>query len=399
MPDSADTHANLGWAYERNNRIDEAFASLKRALDIDPDKALANISLARLELRDMKLDEAQNRLSKVLKSTNQDGIIKAASNTLGLVLDKQGQYQQAFEAFSQCNAHCAASTRAKFVSKNTYPDQIRAYRQEVTAKMVKEWPRRIVGDDNMSPVFFVGFPRSGTTLVEQMLDSHPNLISGGEHDWLREVGEQIPHKVPQGLQHLSEDDIRELRQSYWQRARNHHGEALNGKSLVDKLPLNIIHLAVVRRLFPEAKVLVALRDPRDVVLSCYTQYFEMNAAMVHFLNLEDAAKFYAITIDLWLHYRETLGLDYFEYRYEDLVEEPDATARQIIEALGESWSDDVLEYHRHVKDRGIMTPSYQNVSTSVYQSSRERWRNYESQLAPVASILEPFIRKFDYPLS
>ena len=399
LPDSAKTHAALGAALEKNNRIDEAFVSLKRALDINPEEPLANISIARLELRDKELDEAESRLVKVLKTTKQDWVIKDASNILGLVLDKRGQYQRAFEAFSQCNEKSAASTNTRFVSKNSYPDQIRAYRQGVTAQMVKEWPRRIDGDDNGAPVFFVGFPRSGTTLVEQMLCSHPSFISGGEHDWLEQVAKQIPNKLPKGLQRLSEADVRELRRFYWQLARDFHGDALDDKSMVDKYPLNIVNLAIVRRLFPEAKVLFALRDPRDVVLSCFMQKFRINRAMVHFLNLEDTANFYAITIDLWLYYRGTLGLDYFEYRYEDLVEDPDATARQIIEALGESWSDNVLEYHRHVRDRSIMTPSYQDVSTSVYKSARKRWHNYKSQLAPVVPILKPFIREFGYPIS
>ncbi len=395
-PDWPDAHATLGWVLEKNQDADEARQVLETALRLDGDHPLANLTLARCDIRDEAFDEARARLERLMEHSAEDGIKKAAANGLGQILDRQGLYEEAFQAFTQCNDKSALSARAGGISRDRYTDLIGAYRNGLTGDQVQSWDLDFPGADEETPVFFVGFPRSGTTLVEQMLMSHPAFFSVGEHNWLLEIGRQISGDPAEGLNQLSAPEASQLGRAYWELADDYRPPESGGLKILDKNPLNIIHLPLVRRIFPKAKILVALRDPRDVVLSCFMQNFKVNLGTIHFLTLEDGARFYSAVMDFWLHCREILGLDYIEYRYEDLQEDPEATLRRILQALGEDWNDEVMEYHRHAQDRDIRTPSYQDVTRPVFGRARERWRNYKEQISPTQPILAPFISEFGY---
>ena len=166
---------------------------------------------------------------------------------------------------------------------------------------------------------------------------------------------------------------------------------------MDKLPLNIVDLGLANALFPQARVLVALRDPRDVCLSCFMQYFLLNDAMVNFLDLGQTARTYRAVMALWLHYRECLTLPYLEYRYEDLIEDFDGVVRQVLDFIGAGWHDDVALYREKALGEAINTPSYRNVTDALYRRSVGRWRAYREQLAPVLDELKPFAARFGYP--
>ena len=175
-----------------------------------------------------------------------------------------------------------------------------------------------------------------------------------------------------------------------------HGETLSGRHLVDKLPLNLVHLGLVRRLFPDAKILLALRDPRDVVLSCFMQTFELNTAMVHFLDLCDAARLYRTVMALGTVYQQRLGLDLLSYRYEDLVAAPESTARQVFAHLGLPWDDCVMRYYERRAGRAVATPSYQDVTRPVYSRAVGRWRSYRGEMAAALDLLLPAVTAFGY---
>lgn len=162
------------------------------------------------------------------------------------------------------------------------------------------------------------------------------------------------------------------------------------------MPLNIVHLGLVRRIFPQAKIIVALRDPRDVVLSCFMQSFAPNDAMVHFNQINRAADLYVAIMENYLVQRDFLGLDMFDYRYEDLVAEPAKAAGSVLDFLGLPWQDSVLDFHSRKRDRLVMTPSYQDVREAVYSRAVARWRNYQDQLSPVLDRLAPFVKAFGY---
>ena len=303
-------------------------------------------------------------------------------------------------AFTKGNKLHARQPQARHYGLDAYPAIIRRNREFFTRERITTWPTTTPRDGLPEPIFFVGFPRSGTTLVEHMLAAHEGLVTSEELPLL-ETAEKAVRKLnpsgtayPEGRDGLPEAAITDLRRTYWSAVTDHVGAISDAQRLVDKLPLNLVHLGLVRRLFPGAKVLVALRDPRDVVLSCFMQAFQPNPAMVHFYALDTAAELYATVMDQWRHDRAHLGLDYLEYRYEELVADTDATARRIVDFLGLAWSDDVLRYHE--RGRGGTTPSYRDVRQPIYDRSVGRWRHYRAALAPVENRPAPFVTDFGY---
>jgi hypothetical protein len=153
---------------------------------------------------------------------------------------------------------------------------------------------------------------------------------------------------------------------------------------------------MVYRLFPDARVIVVLRDPRDCCLSCFMQPFLPNQAMVNFLTLKQTVRFYAAVMDLWRHYRSELDLNYIEVRYEDLVEQFEPTARRLVDFVGEPWNDAVMKFFEHARTRDVRTPSYAAVASPIYSRAVGRWQHYHAQMEPVLEILQPYVAEFGY---
>jgi hypothetical protein len=166
--------------------------------------------------------------------------------------------------------------------------------------------------------------------------------------------------------------------------------------VIDKLPLNLAYLFLVRRLYPNARVLFLLRDPRDVTLSCFCQSFELQGAMPYFLDLDQTAAYYDRLMKLAVLQQSSLGLEMHELRYEDLVTSFESRLRGVLEFLGLPWHEDVLDYRRKAADRAIDTPSYQQVARPLYSSSIGRWKNFRASLQPVLPKLEPWAATFGY---
>jgi hypothetical protein len=165
---------------------------------------------------------------------------------------------------------------------------------------------------------------------------------------------------------------------------------------VDKNPELTMLLPLVARVFPEMKIVFALRDPRDVVVSCFMQQLPLNAVSVHYLTLEGAANKYATTMRAWLKVRDMIKNPWLEVRYEDTVADLEAQARNVLGFLDLPWDDAVLQYHRRAQRKHIHSPTYEAVTKPVYSSSIGRWRNYAKQLDPVLETLQPFVDAFGY---
>ena len=233
-----------------------------------------------------------------------------------------------------------------------------------------------------------------------MLARHPRLAAISEKSALGGLRTALPDivgraiKLPEALDGLTNDELTAIRS--WYRRRSAELAGAEDRRIVDKLPLNIIRLGEINRVFPDAQVIVALRDPRDVALSCFMQSFGANPAMANFQDLADTARFYDAVMGLWRHYREVLSLDWLEYRYEDLAREPEPTLRRVLDFLGEPWHDAVLDHQGDVIGTYIETPSRRDLAQPLTDRAVGRWRAYVHQLAPVLPVLAPHVEAFGY---
>ena len=239
-----------------------------------------------------------------------------------------------------------------------------------------------------APIFLVGFPRSGTTLLDQILSSHSGLCCMEE----KEIFAESVADVLMGGASPDALDVEARRADYWARVLEPLGERL----LVDKLPLNIIFLPLIARVFPDAKIIFALRDPRDVILSCFQQRFGMNAAMAQFLDLGNAAAYYDLVMTLMDTCRARLPLKVHQVRYEDVVANLENEARALAAFLDLPFEPAMLSFRETAIARDINTPSSRQVIEPLYNRSIGRWRRYAAELSPALATLNQWAARYGY---
>jgi hypothetical protein len=253
--------------------------------------------------------------------------------------------------------------------------------------------------DEQAPIFMIGFPRSGTTLLEQILGSHPDLQTLEEKDTVATMLKSflaMAGDSEHALAELDQTQILRLRKEYFDRAA-HHISLRPGALLVDKMPLNTAYVPLLWRVFPHAKFILSIRHPCDVCLSCFMQNFAINEGMVGFFTLEDTSQIYSLVMGAWRKYAQELPLNYWQIRYEDLIEDVEGQAHQLLDFIGVPWNDAVLSHTEYAQQRtNIRTPSYHQVTQPIYQRAKYRWKRYEKEFAPVIEVLQPFIEQFGY---
>lgn len=402
LPDCGQIRARLAFALEQTHQLDAARSAAQEAIAIEPGNVRANLILAKLDKRSGYLNDARARLQRALGAPLPPSQSATLAAELGDVLDRMGDYDAAFRAFENANQTLARTVPPALAAQNSILAHMACNREWFTRIRTAGWKREPSTGSPRSPIFLVGFPRSGTTLTEQVICSLPQIVPTDERPVLsRLVGEFStlfgrPVNYPEGLAKLTGGELGRLRNRYWALLQGMLGGFDTDRRVLDKLPLNIIELGLVYRLFPDARVIVVLRDPRDCCLSCFMQPFLPNQAMVNFLTLRNTVNFYAAVMDLWRHYRTELDLNYIEVRYEDLVEQFEPTARRLVDFVGEPWSDTVLKYFEHAQSRNVSTPSYAAVASPIYSRSVGRWRHYHAQMEPVLEVLQPYVAEFGY---
>jgi hypothetical protein len=265
------------------------------------------------------------------------------------------------------------------------------------------WHELAKGDSPYRFAVLTGHPRSGTTLVEQLLDSHDQLISADEFDvyaqWIQQpivqrfrpdtpfltVLDQVPPRVRQMA-----------RATYWKQTEAIFNEPIGERMLLDKNPGMTIMLPGVYWAFPEMKILIALRDPRDVILSCFMQKVSLTPISSNWLDLSVAAEYYARVMQTWVAIRPLMAESWLEFRYEDVVVDLESHARRILEFLGLPWDDKVLKFYEHAREKLVRSPTYKDVTQPVYHKSVGRWQHYARHFEPVLKTLEPYVKEFGY---
>ena len=390
---------NLATIYEATYRLDEAWSRIEQGLSINPDDPRLHLCAARCELRRGEIGKAMQRLTSLPIENLALSTRAQIEKEIALLLVRDGQHQRAFEYATKANNHTREVASALGVDKQDFLDEIDSVSRWLTPEKTQTWKSVAETPVENTPIFLVGFPRSGTTLLDQILDSHPKIQTLEESlavDAMKTIFKGMPDGYPHSMEHLKPEDFGGLKTAYFD-VVDHRIDRKPGTVLIDKFPLNLCNAALIYRVFPRARFLFSLRHPCDVCLSAYMQNFKLNSAMACFLDLNDAATLYEKSMTFWQQCIDVLSLEYHAVRYEDLVMDIETQIRKVLEFIGLAWDDKVLEHLDHARQRRrIATASLRQVTEPIYTSARYRWHHYEQELSPVLPRLQPFVEKFDY---
>ena len=431
-PQSSEVLANLGSLLEMDERVDEALEFYRRALRARPDalEVLAkqaellekigrlheanellehslasnskhptlNLIAARLERRMGDHTQAVMRLEGVLSQSMTFATSGEIHLLLGALYDRLGQTDKVMFHLSEGKLRTASAADPDGAGRVRFLEKIAQTRSWINDQQLINinTQERMLTD---TPIFLIGFPRSGTTLLEQILDSHPDLQAMEEKPAAAAMEQAflaMTGGVPNAVADLNQQQLDMLRNTYYHEMQRHVERRLD-TLLVDKLPLNIVRVPLLWRVFPEARFILVVRHPCDVVLSCLMQSFGHNDAMASFVSLESAAELYVQVMAAWLDYERCLPLHYHVIHYEDLVTNFKIESKSLLDFLGLGWHEALLDHAQHAQQRTIIqTPSYHQVTQAIYEHAKYRWKRYEKDFAPIIDTLQPYINHFGY---
>jgi tetratricopeptide (TPR) repeat protein len=390
-PRYATAYANRAGVLVQMGRISDAIACCHEALRLDPDCVLACVHLGELAAEGFYqfMDEEVHRMESAAAAHDSGGVIGGGrrisnedASRLHFILagwcDRKGEYDRAFSHYRRGNDLKAEVNRQNNVAFDR--ERHRQYIDEIIATFDRGFFERTrsFGLSTKVQVFIVGMPRTGTTLVEQILASHPRVVAAGER---RDLNEILTGRAPYPAHMWRLDRLAALAmaEEYLDRLSRIGPEAAR---IVDKMPDNYLHLGSICALFPNARIIHCRRDVMDVCLSCYFQDFNwVNYAT----SLEDLGSYYRQYEKLMRHWREVLPLPVHEVQYEELVREPERISRGLVASCGLDWSDRCLAFHEN--RRIVQTASKLQVRRPIYATSIARWKSYENHLLPLQQAL------------
>ncbi len=400
---SPTTIIKLAEIYERLRRSEDAASLVDRALHLDANCATALLLRARLDRQAGRL-EAAEQLLRAFPVKVDPHLRASASYELGGVLDRQGRYDEAMTAFLEAKAFLQPMAARALAELNTLRSRIGHLTENATADMIKQWSNSA---SQLQPArrlaLLGGHPRSGTTLLEQVLDSHPDIVSAEEtevfyNDAYGPLIRANPNEdaMYSALTTATTEALRQSRQNYFRAVDLSLGQPVGGRLLIDKNPSYTFFIQALIRIFPEIKFLIALRDPRDVVLSCFMQNVPLNHASAAWLTLTGATKEYSDLMTVWQTMKARMVNPCLEVRYEDMVEDLESVARKTLDFLEVPWDASVLGFDEHARKKVVRSPTYADVAKPVYKRAVGRWHHYQKYLEPHLETLAPFARAFGY---
>ena len=393
-PDFSTARVNLGSLLIELGQFKEAIHHLEETLRINPRHALALHQLGDLSINgEYEFTDIQLEQIKIILRTNsglqEDRI--AASFTYAGILEKQGQYSATFEAYTLANKLNREAAQAKgiFFHSKRHADKIQQAINFFDDEFLSENNRPNLANKTGLPIFVVGMPRSGTTLIEQIISSHPQSAGAGELAAIEELSLQIApttkstHSYPECLRDLSPHTSQLLSQQYLDKlSKNLRGS----QRIVDKTWYNFYFLGLISVLFPKARVVHCLRDPRDVAVSCFFSNFNS----IHWSwRIEDIIVYYTSYLKLMKHWKSVLPIKIFDVSYEHLVRNQEENSRQLIKFCGLDWSDDCLTFYNN--QRAVQTASRVQVRKPIYDNSIARWKHFENELSMLEEWKDAFV--------
>jgi tetratricopeptide (TPR) repeat protein len=407
----AATLAKLAEMSERLRRTDAASAAVDRALWIDPRSELALLVRGRLHRSAGRLVDGERDVRDVLARTDPDGWSTRirAGYELAANLDRQGRYDEAIAALAAAKAEIIPNATGAFAEQQLVQRRLREIAAGLTSARMKKWATAAAADGQRRPVaVLAGHPRSGTTLLEQLLDAHPSAVSAEETPIFFETYLHLRRTFPPAvgmvgvLDGSSPAAVRQARGGYF-RMIDAFLEATGtpagpGKTLIDKNPSLTSMVPALVRVLPDVRLIVALRDPRDVCLSCYMQPLPINPVSSAYLTLERTVDEYCSVMAFWLAVKPLLPVPALQVKYEDVVDDVRGQAEKTLRFLGLDWDERVAKFDERARQKLVRSPTYAEVARPVSRGAVGRWQRYRTHLEPVLAKLAPFVRAFGYPM-
>lgn len=388
--------SNLALCYEAANRPIEAERTANLALERHKENCLAILILGRLKMQSGKFGSAIKLFDRAVDLSNSQFAFSFLMNK-AQCYDRLGDYEAAYQNAemghhhnlknSNHQANVRGGVAAVKANERFFLDS------DFQLPKVNPHP-----GERTPPVFFIGFPRSGTTLVERMLAHHPDVFASpemtpldGVRDWLEQ---HFPKKdYPDVLRSLKQGQLGELRQLYWD-WMDKKFDSPKEPVFIDKMPMNILAVGLINLIFPDSKVLFAVRDPRDVIVSCYFQDFSQNLSTSAFNSLPSTAEYYKLVMDYWIRMKPNLKMKIHEYRYEDLVADDKKTLKKILEFIGVNWRSDSLGYRTSLAGTHISTPSRAEIIQPISSRAIGRWKNYADHMLKLENSYQTVLQLY-----
>jgi len=399
-----DAYLELAVLYERRHRVEEAFNLVEQCLRGAPDYVEAELFKARLLRRLRDPNSAEALFRRLARDEHAQPELRAqAWAEIAQSHDRHEDYDAAFNAMTRSKELLLAREGNALQHAENVMDHLRLLVDSLPPGHFQRWQLQAQLLPPANVAVLAGFPRSGTTLLEQVLDSHSMIVSSDEREafardlfpamWLTP---STPSPTAAALDAAPPERLRLLRERYLAYMEAALDEPIGTRLHLDKNPTLTVVLPGFLRLFPEARCLIALRDPRDVVVSCFMQYLPLNANSVYFLTLERAAKRYANDLGLWRKLREKMASPWLEVRYEDTVQKLEHEAQRTLAFLGLAWEPGVLAYRERLKAKAVSSPTYEAVNQPLYTRAIGRWKHYEKHLVNALPHLESIIEALGY---
>jgi len=425
-PSSASLQLKLAIELGHFLRIDEAERAFRAAIEIDPLLQEAYLGLAiqyehsnrDAELAPLLARAEANGLNEDVLSfiraleLRRRGEFEAALVSLdnatetpepertahirATLLDRLGRTDEAFAAFAESAGFHAQNPSDPLRRAAALRQELARELETLTPDWAISWQQVEVQPLRSDPVFLVGFPRSGTTLLDTILMGHRNTAVLEEQPPLNLVSDEIGGmpRIPE----LRATDVNHFRARYFEEV-DKIVQRRSNDLVIDKSPLFLHKVPLIVRLFPNARFILVLRHPCDVVLSCFMSNFKLNAAMSNFLSIRDAAEFYDLTFRHWERSARLFHPRVHTIVYERLINDVEAEVRPLFDFLQLDWEPDALDHQRTAKARGLITTaSYSQVTEPIYRRAAGRWERYRAYLEPALPVLQPWITKLGYAL-
>lgn len=399
-----DAFLELAVLYERRHRVEEAFGLVEDCLRRAPDYLEAQLFKARLLRRTKDAAASEELFRKLAANEQAHPLVRAQAWTeIAAQHDRQEDYDAAMQSMAKAKELLLAREGSLRQESQAVLGHLRGLADSLTKAHFQRWREAGRADPERRVAVLASFPRSGTTLLEQVLDTHSGLVSSDEREaFARDIFPALwltpstPLPTADVFDAIPSERLGALRGRYLAYMEAALNEPIGERMHLDKNPTLTLVLPGFLRLFPEARLLIALRDPRDVVISCYMQYLPLNPNSVCFLTLERTAQRYANDLGIWRRLREMIASPWLEVRYEKAVLNLEAEARRAVEFLGLPWESGVLNYRERLQQKVVGSPTYEAVRQPLYTRAIGRWKHYRKYLEPCLETLEPSIKAFGY---